>query len=88
MRLDEFQHALDDLRRGALDPHEFSRRARALALPEALPARFAEVLADLLDRMDASALFREESCSFSQTDLLDALQVWVDKVRARVAGAA
>ena len=27
----------------------------------------------------ASALFAEESCSFSQQDLLDSLQLWLDK---------
>ena len=47
----------------------------------ALPPRFGEVLLGLLDRLESSALFSEESCSFSQKDLLDNLQVWVDKAR-------
>jgi hypothetical protein len=41
------------------------------------------VLLNLLDRLESSALFSEESCSFSQKDLLDNLQVWVDKARGQ-----
>ena len=51
----------------------------------ALPPRYGEVLLNLLDRLESSALFSEESCSFSQKDLLDNLQVWVDKARAQLA---
>ena len=47
----------------------------------ALPPRYGEVLLGLLDRLESSALFSEESCSFSQKDLLDSLQMWVDKAR-------
>lgn len=47
----------------------------------ALPPRYGEVLLNLLDRLESSALFSEESCSFSQKDLLDHLQAWVDKAR-------
>jgi hypothetical protein len=52
----------------------------------ALPARFDEVLQPLLDRIEASALFSEESCSFSQKDLLASLQMWADKARLRLSG--
>ena len=87
MSFDDFQHALDDLRSGALEVRDFSRRVRALAVPPELPPRFGEVLAGLLDRMDSSALFSGESCSFSQEDLLLALQAWIDKARQRLGGA-
>ncbi|MDQ0017017.1 class 3 adenylate cyclase [Variovorax boronicumulans] len=50
----------------------------------ALPPRYGEVLLNLLDRLESSALFSEESCSFSQKDLLDNLQVWVDKARGQL----
>jgi hypothetical protein len=50
-----------------------------------LPPRYAEVLEQLADRLEAGALFTEESCSFSQRDLLDGLQAWIDKARARLA---
>ncbi|BEP60800.1 hypothetical protein GmRootV213_13540 [Variovorax sp. V213] len=62
-----------------------SNEARASTdLLGALPPRYGEVLLNLLDRLESSALFSEESCSFSQKDLLDNLQVWVDKARAQL----
>ena len=45
----------------------------------ALSPRYTEVLLGLLDRLESSALFTEESCSFSQKDLLANLQMWIDK---------
>ncbi len=74
------QEGLDALRRGSAGPAGFSRQARAQTeLLAALPPRYAEVLHGLLDRLESSALFAEESCSFSQTELLDSLQLWLDK---------
>jgi hypothetical protein len=62
-----------------------SNEARASTeLLSALPPRYGEVLLSLLDRLESSALFSEESCSFSQKDLLDNLQVWVDKARGQL----
>ena len=57
-------------------------REQAPVLP--LPPRFAEVLGGLLDRLEAGALFSEESCSFSQKDLLESLRLWLDKAQARL----
>ena len=83
--LDTLQSALAQLRSGQLDPHGFSRQARAhTALLQALPPRYAQVLADLLTRLESSALFSEESCSFSQGALVDNLQLWLDKARAQL----
>lgn len=76
------EEALAALRRGDICPAQFSHTARAqTALLAALPPRYAEVLHNLLDRLESSALFAEESCSFSQQDLLDSLQLWLDKAR-------
>ncbi|MDA7417368.1 hypothetical protein PGB34_13440 [Xenophilus arseniciresistens] len=58
---------------------------QAHALQAALPPRFSEVLLNLLDRLESSALFSEESCSFSQKDLLDSLQLWGEKAGERLA---
>ena len=52
--------------------------------PFALTRKIRCVLGDLLDRLEASALFSEESCSFSQKDLMDNLRVWADKARAKL----
>ena len=80
--LDAPQSALDGLQAGTLDAAAFCRQARAVTLPPALPPRYGEVLASLLDRMESSALFEGESCSFSQHDLVAALEQWLGKARA------
>lgn len=75
--------ALKRLRQGEASAHAFSETARQQeALLAALPARYAEVLHGLLDRLESGALFSEESCSFSQKDLIDSLQMWLDKAGA------
>ncbi|HNZ90588.1 MAG TPA: hypothetical protein PKM82_05185 [Acidovorax sp.] len=53
----------------------------------ALPPRYNEVLLNLLDRLESSALFSEESCSFSQRDLVTNLWVWVEKAQETLAQA-
>jgi hypothetical protein len=53
-------------------------------LLQALPEKFGVVLHGLLDRLESSALFAEESCSFSQQDLFDSLQMWLDKAQAQL----
>ena len=83
--LDTLATALAALRAGQLDAHGFSRQARLqTALLQALPARYGTVLQDLLTRLESSALFSEESCSFSQGALVDNLQQWVDKARSQL----
>ncbi|MDR0227244.1 MAG: hypothetical protein LBI66_12580 [Burkholderiaceae bacterium] len=56
----------------------------ATALLQALPQRYGEVLLNLLDRLEAGALFTEESCSFSQKDLVDNLEIWATKAQAQL----
>ena len=79
-QLDNLQCALLTLRADPLGTSAFVRLARSQhELAAALPARFGQVLDQLLDRLESSALFSEESCSFSQEDLLNSLQVWLVK---------
>ena len=81
------QDALNAFTQGATSASALSHTARAQAdLLAALPPRYAEVLHGLLDRLESSALFTEESCSFSHQGLLDSLQQWLDKARATLAG--
>ncbi len=83
-QLDAIAAALQALREGTGRVGSLSDTARASeALLGALPARYREVLFNLLDRLESSALFSEESCSFSQKDLIDSLQMWVDKARSQ-----
>jgi hypothetical protein len=79
-QLDIFANALSRVRDGTLGAQAFSILARAQdQLLAALAPRYTDVLHQLLDRLESSALFTEESCSFSQKDLLDSLQMWQDK---------
>ncbi len=83
--LDAIASELAKLRAGEVGVAAFSSRARAHpGLLASLPPPFTTVLHDLLDRLESSALFSEESCSFSQSGLLDNLQLWLDKARQRV----
>jgi len=87
-QLDAIAGQIDALRRQGGGPAGLlSDEARgSAALLAALPPRYGEVLLNLLDRLESSALFSEESCSFSQKDLLDNLSLWVDKARAQLGG--
>lgn len=71
-------HALAQLRAGALGVQSFCTQAREQgSLLAALPPRYGEVWLGLIDRLESSALFSEESCSFSQSSLLDKLDAWL-----------
>ncbi|PIF74155.1 hypothetical protein CLU95_1276 [Variovorax sp. 54] len=84
-QLDAIASGIAALQGGNGSVTTLSTAARAsAALLGALPPRYGEVLLNLLDRLESSALFSEESCSFSQKDLLDNLQVWVDKARGQL----
>jgi hypothetical protein len=77
--------ALTDLRNNALTDLAFIQTARSQeALFKALPPKFEQVWLELVDRLESSALFSEESCSFSQTDLLDNLALVLDKAEAKL----
>ncbi|WP_343583051.1 hypothetical protein [Herbaspirillum sp.] len=57
------------------------------AVLAALPPRYEQVAEDLLGRLEAGSLFTEESCSFSQHDLIDSLNTWLDKATHALAPA-
>ena len=82
---DTLQSQLDRFRQGQLALRDFISQVRPAADPvlPGLPSAFATVWHNLLDRLESSALFAEESCSFSQTDLIDSLQMWIDKARVK-----
>jgi hypothetical protein len=83
--LDSLQQSLDALKNGALSVSEFCRTWRSQAALRAdLPERYTLVQEDLLGRLEAGSLFTEESCSFSQEDLIGNLTVWLDKARQTI----
>ncbi|MEN9385174.1 MAG: hypothetical protein RL323_2317 [Pseudomonadota bacterium] len=83
--LGTFPQQLANARAGQIPLAHFCDWARGqTSLTQRLPPAFETVLVNLLDRLESSALFAEESCSFSQTDLWDSLQMWVDKARTKL----
>ena len=85
VQLQAFQDALQRFEDGSISASTLNNQARASqALLSALPERYGQVLLQLLDRLESSALFTEESCSFSQKDLMDNLQTWADKAQRQL----
>ncbi len=69
----------------AVSASALSEQARASTdLLSSLPPRYGEVLLQLLDRLEASTLAAEESCTFNQQELRDNLYGWVDKAREQL----
>lgn len=85
LQLQALDDALLRLEDGSLSAAQLNDQARAAhALLAALPERYGLVLLQLLDRLESSALFTEESCSFSQSDLHTHLHGWMAKARAQL----
>lgn len=85
MKFETLQRDLQAARAGTLDMGTLARRLRGLILPAVLPPKYGEVLANIVDRMESSALFDGDSGSFSQADLLEALELWAQKANERLA---
>lgn len=56
-------------------------RSEKVLLAE-LPSVFEAALESILERMESTALFSEESCSFSRSDMVAALTVWAEKAKS------
>ena len=85
LQLQALDDALLRLEDGSLSAAQLNDQARAAhALLAALPERYGPVLLQLLDRLESSALFTEESCSFSQSYLHTHLHGWMAKARAQL----
>ena len=88
-RLTALRQGLEAARSGAMPASELATLFREHAgRLEELPERFGQVLEGVLMQLESGGLFTEESCSFSQQDLLESLQVWVDRAQARLGGPA
>jgi exonuclease VII small subunit len=78
--------ALAQFEAGALDAASLARACRAQThVVSQLPAAFSNVLDDIVTRLEAGAMFSEESCSFSQGDLVAQLQIWLAKAQEKLA---
>lgn len=82
--LQELEASLLRQRAGTLDMDALVAlwRGRAAATP-GLSDKAREWLEQLLMRCESSRLFSEDSCSFSRTDMLAALESWLDAVRSK-----
>ncbi|MFZ7336610.1 hypothetical protein ACLS0R_10080 [Comamonas jiangduensis] len=85
VQLQAFQDALQRFEDGSITASTLNDQARASqALLTTLPARYGQVLLQLLDRLESSALFTEESSSFSQSDLHQHLHDWLAKAHTQL----
>lgn len=74
----DLQSATHDYAQDRLSAGDLTARFRRAASARAdLPPRYRTVLEKLLEPLEASALFSEESCAFSRTDLSHSLLQWV-----------
>lgn len=84
--LQTMQQSLDALRNNTITTAELCKTWRAQTdVLAALPPQYKQVMEDILGRMEAGSLFTEESCSFSQEDLLTTLDMWLDNARRTLA---
>jgi aspartokinase len=69
---------------GQMNTDQFVTLWRQAALDHSptLPARYLQVLEHLLSQLESAALFSEESCSFSRTDMVASLGEWLSNARA------
>ncbi|AOZ00015.1 hypothetical protein BKK81_12795 [Cupriavidus sp. USMAHM13] len=73
--------------RAALDAHVAGRLAagglvqgwRDAAVGLSLPPVFGQAMEELLRRLEMSAVFAQDSCSFSSNAVTDQLKRWLDK---------
>jgi hypothetical protein len=69
-------------RQGEINAASLCKELRALQPHFAvLPERFQTFFDTAVTRLESGSLFSEESCSFSQKELLDALGAWEAKAR-------
>ncbi|MBV8272157.1 MAG: hypothetical protein JO067_07780 [Cupriavidus sp.] len=71
--------ALDAHLAGNLPVGDLIGQWRASAPALTLPPVFGQAMEELLRRMEMSAVFAQDSCSFSSTAVTDQLKRWLDK---------
>ncbi|MEY4763841.1 MAG: hypothetical protein RI907_514 [Pseudomonadota bacterium] len=83
-RLAALPDTLSAFHSGQMSLNDLARtwREAARSHEPALPQRYQDVLERVLSQLESAALFTEESCSFSQADMVSALGDWLAKARA------
>jgi hypothetical protein len=75
--------SLEGWKLGQVTVLELTAQFRDFYSNSGLPDKYGRVLEEVLGRIESSSLFTEESCSFSQKDLIDALNFWIDKAQTQ-----
>ncbi len=73
------RQALEAHLAGQLPVGDLVGQWRASATSLTLPPVFGQAMEELLRRMEMSAVFAQDSCSFSSTAVTDQLKRWLDK---------
>ncbi|WP_432259886.1 hypothetical protein [Cupriavidus sp. TMH.W2] len=71
--------ALDQHLAGSMPAADLVRAWRDAGSALALPPVYGQAMEELLRRMEMSAVFAQDSCSFSSTAVTDQLRRWLDK---------
>jgi hypothetical protein len=80
------QDALTAFSSGQMPIDAFCRTWREQdVLLQDLPARYREVMEDLLSRLETGSQFSQESCSYSEQDLLANLADWLKQAQHTLA---
>lgn len=77
--LASMRDALDRHLRGELSVTALVGAWREAAPALTLPPMFGQAMEELLRRLEMSAAFAQDSCSFSSTAITDQLDRWLDK---------
>lgn len=77
--LDAMRRALDDHLAGTLPVADLIAQWRSSYATTTLPPVFGQAMEELLRRMEMSAVFAQDSCSFSSTAVTDQLKRWLQK---------
>jgi hypothetical protein len=82
----QLQAAAEALRAGGWDIRAFAQSVNdAAPLIASLPSVYECAMSDVVTRLDSATMFAGESCSFSQTDLYNALDTWFAKAEQKLA---
>ncbi|WP_420993823.1 hypothetical protein ACKI2N_008740 [Cupriavidus sp. 30B13] len=74
--------ALEQHLGGALAADALVRSWREAAPALTLPPVFGQAMEELLRRLEMSAVFAQESCSFSSSAVTDQMRKWLEKAAA------
>lgn len=77
--LARMRSALDQHTGGSLPAAELVKAWRETATALTLPRVYGQAMEELLRRLEMSAVFAQDSCSFSSTAVTDQLRRWLDK---------